>query len=169
MATVTVGDLRHLDGAAQVWAEATAARDGSPYIAPLEVSRPLLARVLDRPGAVLAVAQDDNRVVAFALAEPLLTSAEPGTPARTAEVTTAEVRYVGVHPERWGTGLGRDVLQLLCARLAAAGFLDAQLLVYADNAPAVALYERLGWEAAGAPAPHPRTGKPERRYRRRLA
>jgi ribosomal protein S18 acetylase RimI-like enzyme len=39
-----------------------------------------------------------------------------------------------------------------------------QLLVYADNVRAIALYRRLGWQPAGEPAPHPRTGKPEQRY-----
>lgn len=162
---VMVGDLRHLDGAAQVWAEATAARDGDPFVAPLELSRPVLARVLYRPGAVFVVAlDDDEQVVALAVAEPLVADGEPGS-----APATAEVKYVGVHPKQWGSGLGRSVMRLLCARLARAGFLDARLLVYADNARAVALYERLGWQPDGPATAHPRTGKPEQRYRLRLA
>jgi len=34
--------------------------------------------------------------------------------------------------------------------------------------PALALYQRLGWQAAGLPAAHPETGKPEQRYELRL-
>jgi ribosomal protein S18 acetylase RimI-like enzyme len=159
------GDKSHLDGAAQVWAEATAARDGDPDVAPLEFSRPIIARVLGRPGAVLVVALgEDERVVAFAVAEPVPAGAEAGSHA-----TTAEVQYVGVQPELWGAGLGRSVLRLMCAELAAAGFLDAQLMVYVDNIRAAGLYEELGWRPEGTPVPHTRTGKAEQRFRLRLA
>jgi ribosomal protein S18 acetylase RimI-like enzyme len=160
------GDERHLAGAAQVWAEATAARDGDPDVAPLAVSRPILAGVLARPGAVLVVALDEDeneQVAGFAVAEPVTDGAGPGT-----RPATAEVRYLGVQPARQGTGLGRGLLRLICAELAAAGFTDAQLLVYADNTPAVRLYEQLGWRPEGTPAPHPRTGRAEQRYRLRL-
>jgi len=37
-----------------------------------------------------------------------------------------------------------------------------------DQVPALALYQRLGWQAAGLPAAHPETGKPEQRYELRL-
>jgi hypothetical protein len=77
----------------------------------------------------------------------------------------AEVRYVGVDPDHWGSGVGGQVLARLADELAAADFRAAQLLVYADNAAARRLYERMGWRLAGQePSPHPRTGKPEVRY-----
>jgi GNAT superfamily N-acetyltransferase len=158
------GDERHLNGAAQVWAEATAARDGDPGVVLVEFSRPIIAGVFGQPGAVLVIALDeDDQAVAFAVAEPLLADAEPGMPAE-----SAEVRYVGVRPELWGTGLGRRVVPYLCAELAADGFLEAQLLVYLDNSRAVSLYQQLGWRPQGSPAPHPRTGKLEQRYRLKL-
>jgi ribosomal protein S18 acetylase RimI-like enzyme len=161
--TVVRGDRSHLDGAARVWAEATAARDGETGVAPLEISRPVIAAVLDQPGAVLVVALDQHeQVAAFAVAAPR-PAAEPGPPAR-----TAEVHYVGVRPRLWRTGLGRDVLRALCTELAAAGFRDAQLLVYVDNTRAAQLYQRLGWQPYGPWTPHPRTGKPEQRYRLRF-
>ena len=159
------GDKSHLNGAAQVWAEATAARDDDPDVAPLEFSRPIIARVFGQPGAVLVIALDEyEQVVAFAVAEPVLASAEPEMPAK-----SAEVQYVGVQPRLWGTGLGRRVVQHLCAELAADGFLEAQLLVYVDNSRALSLYQQLGWRPQGTPAPHPRTGKPEQRYHLELA
>lgn len=165
MVRVLRGDKSHLDGAAQVWAEATAARDGDPDVAPLELSRPIIARVLGQPGAVLVIALDEyEHVIAFAVADPLLADAQPGMPA-----TSAEIRYVGVQPKLWGTGLGHRVVQALCAELAADGFAEAQLLVYVDNGRAVSLYQQLGWRPHGIPAPHPRTGKPEQRYRLELA
>lgn len=157
------GDRSHVGGAAQVWAEATAARDGDHDVAPLEISRPVIASVLGRPRAVLVVALDeDNQVMAFAVAAP----AHDGT---ASPASTAEVEYVGVRPGKWGAGLARSVLRLLCAELAANGFTDAQLLVYVSNRRAAGLYEQLGWQPQGSPRPHPRTGKPEQRYRLTLA
>jgi ribosomal protein S18 acetylase RimI-like enzyme len=162
---VLLGDERHVDGAAQVWAEATAARDGAAQVAPLKLSRPIIAGVLSQPGAVLVVAVDDgggDPVIGFAVAEPM--PAASGA-ADSVAPATAEVRYVGVSPRHWGSGLGRGLLRRLCAELAAAGFGAAQLLVYVDNAPATRLYRQLGWRPDGRSQLHPRTGKPEQRYR----
>jgi ribosomal protein S18 acetylase RimI-like enzyme len=153
------GDVLHLDGVAQVWAEATAARDGDLDVAPLELSRPVIARVLGQAGAMLVVALDEqDEVVAFAVARPLAPAGQepPGT--------AAEVSYAGVRPDWQGAGLGRRVLQYLASELAAAGFADARLLVYVDNVRAIRLYQRLAWQPRGLPQPHPRTGKPEQRY-----
>ena len=69
MTTLVRGDRSHIDGAAQVWAEATAARDGDPDVAPLEISRPIIASVFDRTRAVLVVALDQASQVATS--EPL--------------------------------------------------------------------------------------------------
>ena len=163
MARLVRGDRSHIDGAAQIWAEATAFRDGDPDVAPLEGSRPIIAGVFGRPRSVPVVALDDeDQVMAFAVAAP----ARAGTDDL---VGAAEVEYVAVRPGRWGNGLARGVLELLCAELAADGFTRAQLLVYVSNRRAVSLYERLGWQAAGRPQPHRRTGKPEQRYQRTLS
>jgi ribosomal protein S18 acetylase RimI-like enzyme len=152
------GDRSHIDGAAQVWAEATAARDGDAEVAPLALSRPIIASVVERPRAVLVLAIDEgDQVVAFAVAAPVPDGSS--SPA-----ATAEVEYVGVSPRHWGQGLARSALRLLCAELAADGFTDAQLLVYVSNHRAAALYEELGWQPSGEPRPHRRTGKPEQRY-----
>lgn len=163
MTRLVRGDRSHIDGAARVWADATAFRDGNPEAAPLEKSRPLIARVVGQPRSVLVVALDDTEQVAgFAAAAPAIEGEGNIT-------GTAEVEYVGVRPGGWGTGLARGILELLCAELAADDFTRAQLLVYVSNRRAVALYERLGWRAEGSPQPHRRTGKPEQRYRRLLA
>jgi len=162
MARLARGDRSHIDGAARVWAEATAFRDGDPDVAPLEDSRPIIAGVAGRPRSVLVVAlNDEDQVMAFAVAAPALAGADD-------LAGTVEVEYVGVRPGGWGTGLARGVLERLCAELAADGFTRAQLLVYVSNRRAVSLYERLGWQAEGRPQPHRRTGKPEQRYRRAL-
>lgn len=146
---------RYVDDAAMVWAQATAARDGDADVATLDLSRPVIRAVLDSsPRSALLVALDAaEHVVGFAAVAPA-----PG------DGTVAEIYYLGVRPDRWGHGVGRQLLQALPARLTAAGFAHAQLAVYTDNARAVALYEGLGWGLNGAPAPHARTGRLEQQY-----
>lgn len=85
-------------------------------------------------------------------------------PASTTGEATAEVRYVGVHSEGWGSGVGAQLMHVLPGRLAALGLVRARLMVYLDNHRAVQLYERHGWRAHGYPTSHPKTGKLEQRY-----
>ncbi len=145
----------YVDEAAEVWARATAARDRAATVAPLELSRPIIQGALDGSArSILLVAVEaDDRVVGFAVTEPVR-----------ADETTAEVRYVGVHPDRWGNGVGRDLMAALPERLRDASFTHAQLSVYIDNARAIALYERLGWLPHGVAVPHARSGRLEQRY-----
>jgi len=146
---------QYVDDAAMVWAQATAVRDGNADVAPLDLSRPVIQAVLDSsPRSALLVGLDaQEHVVGFAAVAPT-----------GGDGTVAEIYYLGVRPDRWGQGVGRQLLQALPARLTAAGFAHAQLAVYADNARAVALYEALGWRPNGAPAPHARTGRLEQQY-----
>jgi ribosomal protein S18 acetylase RimI-like enzyme len=147
---------RDIDDAAQIWAEATAARDGADDVAGLSLSRPLIEAVLDSSPAsfVLIARSGDGGAAGFAAVAPVAGAGK----------TLAEVRYFGVRPGLWGRGVAELLLTELRSRLASAGFSGAQLLVYTDNSRAVTLYERLGWQTRGEPAPHPRTGKPEQRY-----
>jgi ribosomal protein S18 acetylase RimI-like enzyme len=152
---------QELDDAAQVWAEATAFRDGESEIAGLSDSLPIIEAVLDRsPQAFVLLARADGGGAAgFAAVEPI-----------TAENTTdkiasrAEVAYLGVRPGMWGRGVAQLLLREVRARLTSAGYTHAELSVYAANVRALTLYERLGWQPIGAPTPHRRTGKPEQRY-----
>lgn len=156
--SVRLGEPGDLDGAAAVWARATATRDGEEEIPSLDAARAVLLDSLGDERSIFVVAVDGSAVIGFATAEPA------GSP------EVAEVRYVGVDPDRWGSGVGGVVMARLADELAAAGFLAAQLLVYADNGSARRLYERMGWAWDGQePSLHPRTGKPEVRHRRRLS
>ena len=151
------GNPGDVDGAARVWARATARLDGRAEIPPLAAARDVLLDSLQHERSTFVVAVRESEVIAFATAEP------------TVAADVAEVRFVGVDPDHWGSGIGGAVMARLAEELAAAGFGSAQLLVYADNAPARRLYERLGWDwDRQEPSPHPRTGKPEVRYRLRL-
>jgi len=151
---VRLGGPRDINGAAQVWARTTAKRDGKREIPPLQAAKRVLLDRLQKDRSTFVVAANEDRVLGFA-------TAEPATSQR-----VAEVRYVGVDPEYWGCGVGRMVMARTADELASAGVHSAQLLVYADNVPARRLYERMGWQwDRQQPSIHPRTGKPEVRYR----
>jgi ribosomal protein S18 acetylase RimI-like enzyme len=154
---VRLGTCDDLDGAALVWARATAARDGDPDVAPLQAARAVLLGSLGEEGSILVVAVADGRIIGFATAEPA-TAAE-----------TAEIRYLGVDPDHWRDGIGQRILALTVKQLATAGFLSAQLLVYEDNHRARRLYEGAGWTLAGDELSlHPRSGRLEIRYHQDL-
>ena len=93
---ISVASADRVDAAAQLWAEATAARDGDDEIAPLDLSRPLIRSVLDSsPRSLLIAADDGDELVGFAAIEPWAS-----------ESATAEIRYVGVSPRAWAPGSG---------------------------------------------------------------
>ena len=120
----------------------------------------IIQGVLDRSSrAILLIASSaDGSAAGFAAIEPLAGSPD----------AVAQVSYVGVRPRLWGQGVGEELLLELRGRLKTAGYASVELSVYVDNRRATALYERLGWRPCGAPAAHPRTGKPEQRYELRL-
>jgi ribosomal protein S18 acetylase RimI-like enzyme len=154
------GQAPLIDAAAQIWAEATAARDGRAEVAALEDSRPVIQDVLDRSNrALLLIARSaDGTAAGFAAIEPVADRSE----------STAEIAYFGVSPRLWGQGVGESLLREAQQRLKATGYARVELSVYVANKRATALYERVGWRPVGEPTPHPRTGKPEQRYELRV-
>jgi ribosomal protein S18 acetylase RimI-like enzyme len=64
--------------------------------------------------------------------------------------TTAHLAQVAVHPDWRRRKLAATLVDCACARAAAEGCRLATLLVSAGNAPARALYDRLGFRAVGA-------------------
>lgn len=58
---------------------------------------------------------------------------------------SGEIYVIGVAPEWQGKGLGRIVLEAGIAHLARQGIQDVHLYVEGDNAPALALYDSLGF------------------------
>ncbi len=144
-----------LDDAALIWAETTAARDGEPTVPTLDEARPVIQAVIDSsPRSFLLMAADpDGTALGFAAVEPTQEQS-----------SVAELRYLGVHPQAWGRGVARLLLNELTQHAQALAFQSLQLSVYTDNERAVGLYERLGWKSVGEPTPHPRHGRLEERY-----
>jgi mycothiol synthase len=82
------------------------------------------------------------------------TKIHPATPE---DPALGEIYVIAADPDTRGTGLGRALTVAGLRWLAAAGLQVAMLYTEADNAPAVSLYERLGFvvhhsDAAYAPA-----------------
>ena len=76
------------------------------------------------------------------------------------------LRHLAVHPESWGSGLGRVMVQRAVAEIAAGGAERAVLWCLEANTRARGLYAHLGWRETGRtrPAgwpPYPIEGKHE--------
>ena len=63
------------------------------------------------------------------------------------------VMGISVLKEAWGCGLGSFLMQLAVAQAKANGFEQLELGVYSDNARAIHLYEKFGFERCGT-MPH---------------
>ncbi|PWJ26196.1 ribosomal-protein-alanine N-acetyltransferase [Branchiibius hedensis] len=83
-----------------------------------------------RPRRRYVVATDDEEIVGYA-------GLDHGG-------DVADVMTIAVAPTHQGTGLGRSLMEWLLAQ--AAGSEAVLLEVRADNAPAIALYEKFGFE-----------------------
>ncbi|MQA05110.1 MAG: mycothiol synthase [Streptosporangiales bacterium] len=68
---------------------------------------------------------------------------------KVAEDGVGEVYVLGVDPDEQGTGLGKALLMHGLTHLRDRGLVEVTLYVEADNAPAVALYRKLGFAHAG--------------------
>ena len=83
------------------------------------------------------VAEDEGEIVGFAPVGP--SDEEP----------VGEVYRLFVLPERWGTGVGRALMERVLRQLRAAGFDEALLWVHEDNPRARRFYEAGGWRLDG--------------------
>jgi GNAT superfamily N-acetyltransferase len=102
-----------VDDVAQIWAGATAKRDNDAEIAPLALSRPVIDAVLSSSvrSRLLVAVDATGQVVGFTPIEP---------PA--GDRGAAEVRYLGVLPSVWGSGVATALLAAVPKWLSAAGF-----------------------------------------------
>ena len=108
------------------------------------------------------VAELDGRVLGFASVEPTRDEREDAPP--------GELAAIYVHPDAWGTGLGRALLERAEQALAEAAFEEAGLWVLENNPRARRFYEAAGWRADGARDTFSRGGvdAADVRYRKHL-
>ena len=81
-----------------------------------------------------------------------------------------ELFAIYVHPDHWGTGAGRRLIQAGEERLRALGHSEASLWVLEDNPRARRFYEAAGWSTDGTTRPIELLGVevPEILYRKSL-
>ncbi len=89
-------------------------------------------------------------------------------PAKDADLgrSVAELGALYVDPAHWRKGAGAALVRATLERLATLPYDEVVLWTFAENAPAVALYERHGWRRDGAEKIHARSGEPAVRFRR---
>jgi GNAT superfamily N-acetyltransferase len=116
-------------------------------------------RGLGRDQDPVLVAQQDDRVVGFAVVGPAQDPEGAG-----------ELYAINVDPDHWGTGAGRALLGAAQAELARLGYAQAVLWVLPGNSRARRFYEVAGWTTDGAQRSTEVLGVvvPEVRYQRPL-
>ena len=72
-----------------------------------------------------------------------------GVPIGHVSVSGHRLLHLFVDPVHHGTGLGRDLLALGEAMIAAGGHADLELHARVENLAAIAFYEHSGWERTG--------------------
>jgi ribosomal protein S18 acetylase RimI-like enzyme len=96
----------------------------------------------EAPGAAVAVVEDRRRVIGYSRYGP----------ARDEDLdprATGEVYGFYLHPDAWGRGAGRALMEHVQADLCAGGFTDAVLWVVQVNERAQAFYRALGFAPDG--------------------
>ena len=105
------------------------------------------------------VAEVDGRIVGFV-----------AVGASRDEGADGELFSIYVHPEHWGTGVGRALIEAGETRLRELGHAEALLWVLDDNPRARRFYEAAGWSADGTKRQIEVFGfqVPEARYEKKL-
>ncbi len=147
------------EAAAEIWALATAARDGVEP-GPLVQARLQIDKALDAGLAsmLLLAETPDGEPLGFAAVDVPYPS--------TSDQTAAEIVYLAVHPAAWRRGVCGALLRGVEDHLRRRRTPTAFLWVYDDNAAAVGAYTRAGWvpDATGRARVNPRSGRRERRH-----
>ena len=94
-----------------------------------------VASELENPLSVWFVAMEDGVLAGYVGSQSVLDS--------------ADMMNIAVHPDYRRKGVARQLIDALTEKLAANGIRSLMLEVRASNAPAISLYEKLGFALAG--------------------
>lgn len=144
-----------MHSAASIWARATARRDGLAQPAAAEDKVPGIRSALAVDGASLHVAERWPDGVGFAVLVP--------------GGRTLELRYLAMDPDSWGSGVGGRVLEYIEDHARNSAYDEPSLWVLEDNARAIGVYERSGWQRTPDVKSQLESRRTERRLRMPLA
>jgi ribosomal protein S18 acetylase RimI-like enzyme len=133
-----VAAQRDLAGALATWRSANTARGLPPSIE--RISR--VAEKLSSPEAVVVVGCEDEKVLGMALAEPFRDRDGSGPVVPFA----GHISMVFVLPERWGAGIGGQLLDQLHRQMRERGWSRTSVWTRSSNSRARALYAGRGYE-----------------------
>jgi len=129
----TIADLDALSGLlAQLFAiEIDFAIDSDRQMRGLEL-------LLNRPDALILVAEEEGKVVGMGSLQTLISTAEGGV--------AGLIEDLVVDAESRGRGIGGRLLDALCEQARAKGMTRVQLLADRTNEPALTFYDSRGWQ-----------------------
>jgi ribosomal protein S18 acetylase RimI-like enzyme len=142
-----------VEACVSLWVAACAARDGEAFTGVAERARPKFDRSVG-----WFVAEHDGTLDGFVLATG------PGSGLPSDPPDAAVLGLLAVAPAAQGRGLARALIRHVTEHLAELGHARVVLHALLDNAAALRLYEREGWEAVGQPFEHSLLGRPVRTY-----
>lgn len=149
----------HRLGALDVWRAANIARHKPP--SPARVA--WVREKLNDTSACLVIGSESGQVIAMAVAEP--TRARHGA-GRTVP-RSGHVSMVFVAPDRWGQGIGSQLLDALHHEMHVRGWETSSLWTGSSNTRARRLYESYGYSLTGEVQHH--SGETSVRYQLQLA
>lgn len=141
--TLRRGTPADFGAALAVWRRANEARlGGRASPPPAQVER--LQAALHNPDSFLFIA-DEGRISGMAVGMQGLADDGDGPPVE----DLCHVGAVFVAPERWGAGLGGELVEAVLLEARSRGYARAQLWTHADNGRAQRLYENRGFRRTG--------------------
>jgi GNAT superfamily N-acetyltransferase len=139
---VREGDTTDHAAAFAVWLASVTARDGTP---PADEIKRVVGTNLAAPSTWLLVGEENDAMVALASARDGARDGGRGSPSP----GICHIDMVFVLPDKWGTGIGGEMLDATLEEAVSRGYASAQLWVVQGNERATRLYAGRGFRHTG--------------------